>query len=190
MNYLVLYFFVREKKSSFWAHKRSHYILSLSSNRTLLGGYLEKDFIWGQKYQFCGSPIKQSKTLKEQVSREKSTPLALRWSLLSLSHAEQYFLNQVAALHRSSWKTGQNQCNDINPKRVDRWMGEELCWKFWIYYGWANPGLPSTILSFPALQQLRAWKNLKSSLKRQLLISLTCGIWKIWTCENREKNDS
>lgn len=77
MNYLVLHFFLRKKKKfSGWANKCSHYILSVIYNHILLGGYLEKDYIWRNKYQLSDFPIKHSKTLKEQVSGDKSAPVA------------------------------------------------------------------------------------------------------------------
>lgn len=73
-------------------------------------------------YQLCDSPMKHHKTLKEQVSRDKPTPLAPRWSLLSLRHAEQYFWTKTGALHRSSWERRQGPWKEINPKCAELWV--------------------------------------------------------------------
>lgn len=141
-------------------------MLSLISNHTLLGDYLEKDSIWRNKHQLCDSPIKHSKTLKEQVPRDKSTLLAPQWSLLSLSHAEQYFLNKMVALHRSSWKSRQNQWGNVKPECADLWVTSSI-WDYEFIVNEQTRGASPSIIS-PQLsnQLLRTKREHKKQLRK------------------------
>lgn len=63
-------------------------MLSLNSDRTLLGGYLEKDYIWRNQCKLCESPIKPQRTFEEQVSRDASALWLLSEVHYLLRHAE------------------------------------------------------------------------------------------------------
>lgn len=114
----MLCFFLR-KESSGWANTCSPHSLPLISSFTLLGRYLEQDFIWSNDYLLCDSQLQSCETDFQGHIDPCGSPVKF-----IISDAEQYFLDKMIALHRSSWKSGQEVSGMILSHSVltDRWQ--------------------------------------------------------------------